>query len=213
MIQKNFMIKDYIERLSSKEPIPGGGSAAALAGALSSALTAMVFNLTIGKKIYDEYTEDERALVNESLTKIEEYNNELLNFMDEDGEAFLSLMSAFKLPKNTEKEKMKRIERINIGYKTALQVPLNLAERCMEVYEHVLIASKYGNKNVISDAGVAAILLQSAVESAILNVNINLSGIKDENYKNKIEDECGKIMKEALSKKDEIMKIVNSKIS
>lgn len=207
------MIKDYIEKLSSKEPIPGGGSAAALAGALSSALTAMVFNLTIGKKMYEEYDNEEKALINTSLKKIEECNIELMDFMDKDGEAFLSLMAAFRLPKESEKEKIKRNENIQLGYENALMVPLNLAKKCIEIYEYVLVASKYGNKNVISDAGVAAILLQGAVESAVLNVKINLNGIRDEDYKKNIEVECRKITEEALLKKVEIMKMVNSKIS
>lgn len=207
------MIKDYIEKLSSKEPIPGGGSAAALAGALSSALTAMVFNLTIGKKVYEEYNEEEKALINTTLKKIEDCNIELMDFMDKDGEAFLSLMAAFRLPKESQEDKIKRNDKIQLGYENALKVPLNLAKKCIELYEYVLVASKYGNKNVISDAGVAAILLQGAVESAILNVKINLSGIKDEDYKENIESECRKITEEALLKKVKIMKIVNSKIS
>lgn len=212
-MQKNLMIKDYIEKLSSKEPIPGGGSAAALAGALSSALTAMVFNLTIGKKVYEEYNEEEKALINTTLKKIEDCNIELMDFMDKDGEAFLSLMAAFRLPKESQEDKIKRNDKIQLGYENALKVPLNLAKKCIELYEYVLVASKYGNKNVISDAGVAAILLQGAVESAILNVKINLSGIRDEDYKENIESECRKITEEALLKKVKIMKIVNSKIS
>lgn len=207
------MIKDYIEKLSSKEPIPGGGSAAALAGALSSALTAMVFNLTIGKKVYEEYNEEEKALINTTLKNIEDCNIELMDFMDKDGEAFLSLMAAFRLPKESQEDKIKRNDKIQLGYENALKVPLNLAKKCIELYEYVLVASKYGNKNVISDAGVAAILLQGAVESAILNVKINLSGIRDEDYKENIESECRKITEEALLKKVKIMKIVNSKIS
>lgn len=207
------MIKDYIEKLSSKEPIPGGGSAAALSGALSSALTAMVFNLTIGKKVYEQYNEEEKALINTTLKKIEDCNIELMDFMDKDGEAFLSLMAAFRLPKESQEDKIKRNDKIQLGYENALKVPLNLAKKCIELYEYVLVASKYGNKNVISDAGVAAILLQGAVESAILNVKINLSGIRDEDYKENIESECRKITEEALLKKVKIMKIVNSKIS
>lgn len=207
------MIKDYIEKLSSKEPIPGGGSAAALAGTLSSALIAMVFNLTIGKKVYEEYNEEEKALINTTLKNIEECNIELMDFMDKDGEAFLSLMAAFRLPKESQEDKIKRDDKIQLGYENALKVPLNLAKKYIELYEYVLVASKYGNKNVISDAGVAAILLQGAVESAVLNVKVNLSGIRDEDYKKNIESECRKITEEALLKKVKIMKIVNSKIS
>ncbi|WMJ81198.1 cyclodeaminase/cyclohydrolase family protein [Clostridium sp. MB40-C1] len=211
-MQKNLMIKDYIEKLSSKEAVPGGGSVAAIVGALSSALTSMVFNLTIGKKAFQEYSEEEKKLVYKASEKIVNYNNEFLEFMDKDGEGFLSLMSAFRLPKDTEEEKIKRKDKIKEGYENALIVPLNLARRCIELYECVFISAKYGSENVISDAGVAAILLQGAVESSVLNVTINLQGIEDKVYKNKIDCECREILKIASNRKIEIMDIVNSKI-
>ncbi|MCY6483583.1 cyclodeaminase/cyclohydrolase family protein [Clostridium aestuarii] len=211
-MQKNLMIKDYIKKLSSKDPAPGGGSAAALVGVVSSALTAMVFNLTVGKKVYEEYNEEEKNLISNSLLEVEKYNNELMEVMDKDGEAFLGLMAAFRMPKNTDSEKAERAKSINMGYKNALEVPLNLAKQLLKLYDNILISSQYGNKNVICDAGVAAILLSSAIESAILNVNVNLKGIKDENYKNEVNKECINIMKQALLKKEKIMNIVNFKI-
>lgn len=208
-MQKNLMIKDYIEKLSSKEPIPGGGSVAALTGSLAASLTSMTFNLTIGKNSFKEYDENKKEVVYNSLNKVKEYNEELLQFMDKDGEAFLSLMEAFKLPKNTEEEKVKRSESIQKGYKNALEIPFYLAKKCIEIYKYVLIAGKYGNKNLISDTGMAAILLHSTVESALLNVKINLNGIKDEEYKNNIKSECETIMKQSCNMKSEIMSIVN----
>lgn len=211
-MQKNWAIEEYIEKLSSNSPTPGGGSAAAITSALSSALTAMVFNLTIGKKLYEGYDNDIKEKVNQALNVSEKYNKLLLDFMDKDEEAFLSLMNSFKLPKSNDEDKRIRQCEIDKGYRNALKVPLDLAQSSLKFYEFVLIASQYGNKNVISDAGVAAILLYSSIESSILNVNINLSGIKDEKYRKIIEDKCNEILKKALEYKNQITHIVYSKI-
>lgn len=211
-MQKNLMIKDYIEKLSSKEPIPGGGSVAALTGSLATSLTSMTFNLTIGKSSFEKYDENKKEIIYNALNKVKNYNEELLQIMDKDGEAFLNLMEAFKFPKKTEEEKLKRRESIQEGYKKALEVPFNLAKKCIEIYEYVLIAGKYGNKNLISDTGMAAILLHNTVESALLNVKINLNGIKDEKQKNDIKRECKNIMEQSYNMKVEIMSIVNSNI-
>lgn len=212
-MQKKIIIESYIDKLSSNSPTPGGGSAAALAGALSSALTAMVFNLTIGKKVYENYTEEIKSEINDALYACEKYNELLLEFMDKDEDAFLSLMKSFKLSKTTEEEKKIRNNEIAKGYKNALEVPLALATKGVDLYKYIDIAARYGNANVISDAGVGAILLYSSIESSILNVKINLSGIMDEEYKNYIEMKCSDILKDASEHKSNILQIVYSKIS
>lgn len=211
-MQKNLTIKDYINKLSSKDAVPGGGSAAALGASISSALTSMVFNLTVGKKAFEDYSEEEKEMIYNVSEKIKTYNEELLEMMDKDGEAFQSVMDAFKLPKETEEQKQIRKNYIDKGYKNALEAPLNLANKCMELYECVFIAAKYGNKNVISDAGVGAIFLNAAIESAILNVNINLSGIKDEKYKKCVGNEIKKLLNNAANRKIEIMDMVERKM-
>lgn len=211
-MDKNVSIENYIYDLSSSKPTPGGGSAAALAGALSSALTAMVFNLTIGKKVYENYSEETKSKINDALKACQEYNQLMIEFMQQDEEAFLSLMKSFKLSKSTEEERAIRDREITKGYENALEVPLNLAKSGVELYKYIDIAAQYGNNSVISDAGVGAILLYSTIESSILNVNINLSGIKDEKYKESILSRCNEISKEALDYKSKILEIVYSKI-
>ncbi|KYH30137.1 MULTISPECIES: cyclodeaminase/cyclohydrolase family protein [Clostridium] len=211
-MEKNISIEGYINDLSSSKPTPGGGSAAALSAGLSSALTSMVFNLTIGKKAYENYNDEIKGKITYALRACEEYNKILLQFMKKDEEAFGSFMEVFKLPKHTEEEKLIRNEEIQKGYKRALEVPLNLAKSCIELYKYIHIASEYGNTNVVSDAGVGAILLYAAIESSILNVNVNLAGIKDENYKEQIIKECEKIKKEASDYRSKILDIVYSKI-
>lgn len=211
MFQK-LTVQAFVEELSSNSPAPGGGSAAALAASLGSALGSMVFNLTVGKKVYNEYDENKKALILNSLEKTNINRNEFLRLMEKDAEEFLELMDAFKLPKNTEEEKSLREEKIEEGYIKALQVPLSVAEKAYEIYDYIIIAANYGNKNAVSDAGVAALLLQAAIESAVLNVKINLSGIKDEYYKVEIQQKCSKLVQDGLNKKAAIMDIVNSKL-
>jgi formiminotetrahydrofolate cyclodeaminase len=209
---KNLMLKDFIDELGSSSPAPGGGSAAALSAALSSALVSMVFNLTIGKKAYDEYDEKTRKLIEEQLGKAGELKFEFLDAIDKDADAFLSLMAAFKLPKNTEEEKSIRSINIQKGYKSAIEVPMQLALKSFTVYDYIYVAAKYGNKNAISDAGVAALLLQTAIEGAILNVMINLSSIKDEEFKSAVTSKMNYIKSEGIKKRDEILQIVYTKI-
>ncbi|EES91379.1 MULTISPECIES: cyclodeaminase/cyclohydrolase family protein [Clostridium] len=211
-MQKKMFIEEYINKLSSKEPTPGGGSAAALVSSLSSSLTAMMLSLTIGKKLYESYDDKLKKDIDETLKESNEYNDLFLDYMDKDEEAFLTLMNAYKLPKNDDKEKSIRKKEIENGYEKALITPLNLARESLKFYEKILTTVKYGNPNLISDGGVAAILLYSAIESCMLNVKINLSGITDELKREDIINECNSILEKSLNYKMNIMDIVESKI-
>jgi len=209
---QSLTVKGFTDELASNSPAPGGGSAAALAASLGSSLCSMVFNLTIGKKAYNEYDEDKKNLINSSLEEVKAQKDNFLGLMEKDAEEFLVLMEAFKLPKNTETEKEYRLEKINEGYVKALEIPFDVAKKASEIYNYVEIAASFGNKNAISDAGVAALLLQTAIESAVLNVKINLSSIKDESYKTEVAEKCDILIKEGLLKKEKIMEIVTSKL-
>jgi methenyltetrahydrofolate cyclohydrolase len=209
---QNLTLKAFAEELASNSPAPGGGSAAALAASLGTSLGSMVFNLTVGKKAYNEYDEDTKDSILKALEITNLNEAEFLNLMEKDAEEFLELMAAFKLPKNTEEEKTVRKEKIEEGYIKALQVPLTVAEKSYEIYKYIELAANFGNKNAVSDAGVAALLLQTAIESAVLNVKINLSGISDDTYKAQLQQKCNELVKSGLNKKDIIMNIVNSKL-
>ena len=156
-------VRGFINELGSNSPAPGGGSVAALGASLSSALGAMVFNLTVGKKAYNEYTNEEKILVDKSLEQCLLLEDKFLDLMNKDTEAFLVLMSAFKLPKETEEEKKLRSLKIKEGNQIALEIPLSVAEEAYKIYEYVKIAAKLGNKNVISDSGVSALMLQASI--------------------------------------------------
>ena len=202
-------VREFINELGSNSPAPGGGSVAALGASLVSALGAMVFSLTVGKKLYNEYSNEDKMKVDKSLEKCLHYNDEFLELMNKDTQVFLVLMSAFKLPKETVEEKSARSIKIQEGYQKALEIPLRVAEESYKIYEYVKIAADLGNKNAISDAGVSALMLQASIESAILNVKINLSSIKDETYKEEIKTKCDELVEKGRLKRDEILTIVN----
>ncbi|MGH4140112.1 cyclodeaminase/cyclohydrolase family protein [Clostridium sp.] len=202
-------VKKFINELGSNSPAPGGGSVAALGASLASALGAMVFNLTVGKKAYNEYSDKDKMLVDKDLEQCLMHEDKFLELMNKDTEFFLILMAAFKLPKETEDQKKVRSAKIQEGYQKALEIPLSVAEESYKIYGYVKTAAELGNKNAISDAGVSALMLQASIESAILNVKINLSSLKDETYKREIKTKCDELVKKGRIKRDEILSIVN----
>lgn len=205
-------VREYVDQLGSSEPTPGGGSVAGLCAALGSALNCMVFSLTVDKKIYKELPEAEKNLVDEHYSKSMKLKDEFMELMNKDAETFGRFIEIFKLPKNTEEEKKIRNEKLEEGFKEALQIPLKTLEKSEALYEYILTAAKYGSKGVISDAAVAVIMLHAALESSIINIKINLKGIKDQEFKNLILEKCSKIESSVIPKKAEIIKIVEERM-
>ena len=159
---KNLTLEDFIEELGSNSPAPGGGSAAALSASLAGALVEMVFHLTIGKKEYTELEKPIQDRIQAAFLQVKNQKNELLELMEKDTEAFLSLMEAYKMPRNTKEEIEERKARIEKGNQTAIDIPMEVAEKAYELYEHILLAAEFGNKNAISDTGVSASLTETA---------------------------------------------------
>lgn len=205
-------IRNYIENVASKEPTPGGGSVAALAGSLGSALTAMVGYLTIGRKMYEELDNEAKKEMDNNFEELKKSIEKLNYIVDEDTKAFDKVMEAFKLPKETDEEKKNRSQAIQEGYKVALEVPLRCAEECFKVLELQKIFADYGNVNAITDVGVGALLAATGLEGALLNVKINLNSIKDQEYKNKMEQKIDNLLKEGTEIKEELMKTVYKRL-
>lgn len=203
-------VSEFIDELASNSPAPGGGSVSALVASLASALNAMVFNLTVGKKAYNEYSDDIKEVINKSLQGTEQEKDTFIKLMEKDTEEFMVLMAAFKLPKNTEEEKSVRNDKIQEGYKRAIEVPYEVAKNAFKIYDYLEVACDYGNKNAISDAGVSALLAQAAIEGAVLNVKINLSSINDEDFNVKLGSHCDELISLGVKKRDEILNKVNS---
>lgn len=209
---QNLTVKEFIDELGSKSPAPGGGSIAALSASLASSLTSMVFNLTVGKKEYMEYEKTLKENIDESLEKVSLCKEEFIELMERDTSAFLSLMKAFKMSKNTEEEIKIRKEKIAQGNKESLEIPLEVANKAYNLYDCIYIAVKYGNKNALSDAGVAASLTETALEGAILNVKINIMGLKDQAYKKDLRDKCNVLLEKSKKRKEEIMSIIEKQL-
>ncbi len=167
-------INDFLGTLASSSPTPGGGSVAALSGALGAALNSMVANLTIGKKKYADVEDDMKDV----LARAESLRLELAQLIDEDAEAFDTFMVAMKLPKETDAEVAARRQAMQTALIDAATVPLVVMEKCVEVIRVAAIAADKGNRNAVSDAGVAALMGRAGAHSARLNVLINLGGIR-----------------------------------
>ena len=201
-------VNSFLSELASSSPAPGGGSVAALSGGLGAALSSMVCNLTIGKEKYADVQDE----IKNTLKKSEQLRKDLTRLIDEDTDAFNDVMKAFKMPKETEEQKKKRSKAIQEGYKTAAQVPLETAKTCEKILDVAKVIAEKGNQNSITDSAVSALMAQVGVESAILNVKINLESIKDETFVKKTSSEIEKLQSNTDKKTKEILKIVNSKI-
>lgn len=205
-------IKNYVDQVASGAPTPGGGSVAALAGSLGSALTSMVGNLTIGKKAYEKLNDEIKKEMEENFDELQKSIERLNKIVDEDTKAFSGVMKAFKLPKETEEEKAKRSAAIQEGYKLALEVPLRCAEECFKVLELQEIFAEYGNVNAITDVGVGALLAATGLEGALFNVTINLLSIKDTEYRNKMEKKVNQLLKDGTRLKEDLLKTVYGRL-
>jgi glutamate formiminotransferase/formiminotetrahydrofolate cyclodeaminase len=201
-------VKGFLSKLASSSPAPGGGSVAALAGSLGTALSSMVCNLTIGKEKYQDVQDE----IKDVLKKSEILRKRLTELIDKDTEVFNDVMKAFKMPKETDEQIEKRKKAIQEGYKTAATVPLETARTCEKILDVALVVAEKGNQNSITDAAVSALMANAGVKSAILNVKINLGSIKDEKFVKNISQELDEIEKNAADKTDEIIKIVDSKM-
>ena len=170
--------QEFLEKLASNAPTPGGGGGAAMAGALAVALTSMVGNLTVGKEKFAQHEVE----VQELLAKAEALRLELLNLVNADAEVFNSFMTCYRLPKATEEEKQARNQAIQNAAKEAAEVPLKIAESCLEVMKLAERIAIIGNPGAITDAAVSSIMARAALRSAVYNVVVNLKLIKDEAY-------------------------------
>ncbi|MFT5425782.1 MAG: formiminotetrahydrofolate cyclodeaminase [Gammaproteobacteria bacterium] len=207
------MIKDkslqvFLDELADKTPTPGGGSGAAVMGAMGAALVSMVCNLTVGKKGYEEVEDDLKDVLEQS----EALRDRLTDMIRADVEVFDRLMASYGMPKATDEEKAVRSEEIQASLKEATDVPLNCARACADAIELCRVAAEKGNLNVISDAGVAVVAADAAMKSAALNVYINVGSIKDKAFAEERLTELEKILKSADGQTSEIYELVKSKL-
>ena len=202
---RDLSVKGFVYETSSDSPAPGGGSIAALSAATSAALIEMVANLTIGKKGYEEVT-NEMEKVKETASQ---YKDKFINYIDEDSNSFNKIMEAFKLPKETDNEKALRTNTIQLAFKGAANVPLNVGKDAFELLELAKIVILKGNQNAVTDGAVAAMQARTAVHGAFYNVKINFGSINDEEF---VKD-AQRQMEEIETKVDAIEKDILSKVT
>ena len=201
-------IKQFLTELASSSPAPGGGSVAALSGALSAALSAMVCNLTIGKEKYIDIEKDIKI----SLKKIEKIREQLTDLIDLDTNAFNDVIKAFKMPKKTDEEIERRKNAIQKGYKNASMIPFKTAKTCQKILYIAQLLAEKGNKNSITDVAVSALMANTGLKSAILNVKINLGSINDKNYVKELSKNLSEIEKQSDIQTEKIMNIILKQI-
>ncbi len=201
-------IQGFLDELASQSSTPGGGSVAALSAALGTALISMVCRLTLGKKGYESVEEN----IAEILAETENIREEFVKLIDLDAEAFGAIMEAYKLPKETEEEKNIRLEAIQASTRKATQIPMRVIELSVKMLSLAQEAGEIGNKNVVSDIGVAGAMLNAAVDSAWYNVEINLSGINDKHFFEEISERGELLLDEAEELYENVMEIADSRI-
>ena len=205
---KNLSVNEFLDKLASRDATPGGGSAAAVMGAQSAALTSMVCQLTIGKAQYAGVEQDMQDLLSQS----EALRHRLTAMIQEDVEVFDQLMACYRLPKNSDEEKTARSAKIQAVLKQATQVPLDCAKACAEAIRLSQIAAEKGSLGVISDAGVAVMAAYAGLKSAALNVYINIGSLKDQAFAQQKQQELEAILSSADVKTEEIYQLVKDKL-
>ena len=201
-------LNDFADETASESPAPGGGSIAAYAGALGTSLATMVANLSAHKKGWDERWEE----FSNWAAKGQQYKNELLKLVDADTAAFNKIMEAFALPKSTPEEKAKRTEAIQQATKFAIEIPFKVMQTAAASMELVKAMATIGNPNSVSDAGVGALCIRSAVMGAFMNVRINASGYNDKAYVADMIAQGKAIETAVIAGETEVLQIVNEKI-
>jgi formiminotetrahydrofolate cyclodeaminase len=198
-------VVEFLEKTASSDPVPGGGSIAALSAALAASLSEMVANLTMGKKDYAP-AEEEMKMISKEASR---YRNKLFQDIDKDSDAYRQVIAAFKLPKDTEEKKEQREQAIQVGLKQAALVPLGVAKDAFKIIDLAKQVVKKGNKNAVTDGAVAAMMARTAVLSALYNVKINLGSIKDSAFVDDVLKQIQHLEVEITEKEKEVLLEVN----
>lgn len=188
-------IETFLNDLASGESTPGGGAAAALTGSQAAALLSMVLNFTVGRKKYAAVEEELRGV----LLRTEEMRSDLLVYADKDAEAFGAVAACYSMPRTSAEEKAARTKAMQTALRGAAEVPFSIAEMCADLLKLASPVAEKGNPNVVSDAATAAHLAFAALNSALVNVDINLKYLKDDTFVSKMHAEVTELKASAES--------------
>ncbi|MFQ5837507.1 MAG: cyclodeaminase/cyclohydrolase family protein [Thermoplasmata archaeon] len=201
-------LRTFLEDVASQKPTPGGGSVAALAGALAAGLTSMVCRLTIGKERYKEVWGEMEHLLEES----EKVRSSLQHLITEDALAYDAVSQALKMDRSTSEAKEKRREAFQQALRGAAEVPMETGRRCLDLLSTVREVAGKGNTNALSDAGVAAHLALAAFHGALLNVDINLSSIKAADYVAETRERMEAMAREAVEIHSLVLEVLRTRL-
>ena len=205
---KDLTVSGFIDELSSDSPAPGGGSVAALCGGLSTALSAMVANLTFGKKGF----EGTKELMNDIGNRAQKLKNEFVRAIDEDTAAFNQISEARRMPKDSDEAKTLRDKAIEEANQAATRVPLGVLTKALQAVELAETVAEKGNPNTLSDAGVAGMTARAAAEGAYYNVLINLPSVSDEKFKSETRKKADEAVKSVRRRTDALHELVLSRL-
>jgi glutamate formiminotransferase/formiminotetrahydrofolate cyclodeaminase len=202
-------VVEFCAKVSSEEPAPGGGSVSALIGALGASLGAMVANLSANKRGW----ESQIPQFSEIAVHLQQSIAELIRLVNEDTAAYTAVMYAYKLPQISAAEKEIRAAAIESANQAAVSVPLAIAKQAAQALPFVQQMAQKGNQNAITDAGVGALALLTAVKGAVYNVRVNLKNIQDQEFIRENDDKCTAILSQTEKITNEITNLVESVIS
>lgn len=201
-------IGEWVDCLASKAPVPGGGGASALSGALAAALGQMVANLTVGKKRYADVEEE----MQQSLFALNILQMELMALADKDAEVFAPLAEAYGMPSGTQEEKEKKDQVMEERLLAASLVPLQMMEKTSAVLDILELLEKKGSRMAVSDAGVAAQLARAALTGAVMNVYINTKSMKNREKAEELNKKAENLIRLGTKQADEIYARVEGKL-
>ena len=197
---ESMTIQEFLDVLSSKEPVPGGGGASALAGALGNALGQMVANLTIGKKKY-ALVEDE---IKELAERMKGIQGQFTQLADQDAKVFAPLAKCYSLPSDTEEEKAYKAEVMEARLLDASLVPMEIMEKASEMLEIMDILADKGSRMAVSDVGVGVQFIRTALLGAVMNVYINTKSMKNREKAEEMNEKAERLIKEGTEAADRI---------
>lgn len=203
----NLRLDQFLDALASDAPTPGGGTAAAMAGAMGAALAEMVAALTLSKEKYAEFHEAMRPIAEAAGLARAEF----LELSREDSAAYDAVISTRRLPKDTEEQKAERARQIALANRHASEVPMRTARAAVRLLAALPELAEKGNPNAVSDVGAAALLMDACVEAALLNVGINLSGIEDAGFVTEMQRETADLQKESQRLRSQVVALVRKR--
>ncbi len=201
-------VQGFLEVLSSKAPVPGGGGASAVGGAVGNALGQMVANLTIGKKRYADVEEEIRGL----LEKMEGLQREFMELADKDAEVFAPLAAAYSLPSGTEEEKAHKEKVMEENLLAASLVPLQIMEKAAQMLDILVLLGEKGSRLAVSDVGVGVQFIRASLTGAVMNVYINTKSMKDRARAEELNARADELLADGIEQADHIYRAVLSKL-